>query len=111
MVHGDQRRLFSRAEKLKVSFCRFNNKDDDILRPFEEIDQIATEKLEGKFQAILLDFELQKSSYATMVLREFCHLSSSFENQELINQTAEPEDKDEDDNLGGQSEDGAMEDH
>lgn len=88
-MHGDYRKMFSRAEELEVETCRFKNRDDDLLTPFEALSTIAARHTEGPHFAILLKFNLQKSNYATMLIREFCHVTSSFENQELINKTGD----------------------
>lgn len=91
-MHGDYRKMFARAEQLEVQTVRFDQKDVDLLEAFEELPVLAARHQEGQHFAILLKFRLQKSTYATMLIREFCHISSSFENQELINKTAETED-------------------
>lgn len=88
-MHGDYRKMFSRAEELEVQSSRFKNKEDDLLEPFEDLKVLADRQKEGPHFAILLKFNLQKSNYATMLIREFCHISSSFENQELINKAGE----------------------
>lgn len=88
-MHGDYRKMFSRAEELEVHTCRFKSKEDDLLEAFEDLKVLAERQKEGPHFAILLKFNLQKSNYATMLIREFCHISSSFENQELINKSGE----------------------
>lgn len=92
-MHGDYRKMFSRAEELEVQTCRFKNKDDDLLEAFEDLKTLADRQKDGPHFAILLKFNLQKSNYATMLIREFCHISSSFENQELINKSSEEGEK------------------
>lgn len=84
--------MFARAESLEVQTVRYDQKDVDLLEPFEELSTLASRNQKGQHFAILMKFRLQKSTYATMLIREFCHISSSFENQELINKTAETED-------------------
>lgn len=96
MMHGDYRKLLARPEDLKAAVCQFAEKDQDILAAFEEVELAAARHGAGPHSALLLQFSLQKSSYATMLIREFCHISSSFEMQELINQAAEEEPEKED---------------
>ena len=88
-MHGDYRKMFARAEELEVQTCRFEKKDTDLLEPFEDLTTLAQKHTSGPHFAIFLKFNLQKSTYATMLIREFCHVSSSFENQELINNSKE----------------------
>ena len=95
-MHGDYRRMFARAENLEVKTCKFEKKDQDLLEPFESLSELAKKQTSGSNFAILLQFSLQKSTYATMLIREFCHISSSFENQELINKTGEDPEAQED---------------
>ena len=95
-MHGDYRKVFARAEELEVQSCKFEKKDEDLLEPFEDLSTLAKRKVNGQHSAILFQFRLQKSTYATMLIREFCHISSSFENQELINKTADTELEDSD---------------
>ena len=88
MLHGDYRKVFTRPIDLKGHVCSFSDKDADLLKPFVSVDELAKQLQDGgNHQAILLEFKLQKSSYATMLIREVCHVSSSFENQELVNNT------------------------
>lgn len=83
--------MFTRPQKVTATGVRFDTTDEDLLEPFisvvEQAAKFADRK--GPHFAILLEFDLVKSSYATMLIREFCHISSSFENQELINQQGE----------------------
>ena len=86
-MHGDYRKLFARPENITAAVCKFEGKDEEILDAFGSIEEAASKHQKGPHCALLLQFWLQKSSYATMLIREFCHISSSFEIQELINQT------------------------
>ena len=83
--------MFTRAEKVSAVGVKFQTLDEDLLQPFESITEQAKKYAgsTGPHFAILIEFDLVKSSYATMLIREFCHVSSSFENQELINQQGE----------------------
>jgi len=93
MLQGDYRRLFCKPEELAAYPCAFEDKDQDLLRPFDSVETMANEHTKGQHSAILLEFSLVKSSYATMLIREFCHISSSFEVQESINQEADKQEE------------------
>lgn len=91
MLTGDTRKVFTRADKVSAVGVKFQTLDEDLLEPFTSISEQAKkyQAASGPHFAILIEFDLVKSSYATMLIREFCHVSSSFENQELINQQGE----------------------
>lgn len=96
MLHGDNRKLLTKANDLKARIVHFKEKDQDIVNPYTSIDGenkliLTTEQIQNidsqdnLFRAVLMEFSLNKGSYATMLIREFFHFSSSFENQEQFN--------------------------
>ena len=70
-----------------------NNEKEDDQKKTDKRDQEEVEEQEdqpeeeqgGPYQALLLEFSLKKGSYATMLIREFLHQSSSFTIQDSIN--------------------------
>lgn len=90
MLHGDNRKLITNVKDLKAELAIFKDKDQDILDAYSSIDSnpFVTDRSENGregFKAVLLEFSLDKGSYATMLIREFFHFSSSFETQEQFN--------------------------
>lgn len=97
MLHGDYRRLIANVKDLKAELAIFKDRDQDILDPYSSISSnplkiTEDDACQDGFKAVLLEFSLDKGSYATMLIREFFHFSSSFETQEQFNSGENNED-------------------
>lgn len=81
-ISGDFRLVFAQVEELKSQLVEFKDRDQDLLDPLKGIkDNLAkNEENESKeiFKALLIEFDLRKGSYATMMIRELLHLSTSY---------------------------------
>ena len=63
---------------------RFNDKDQELLNPhYNELEDPQGDP-NGKYKAIRLKFNLNKSVYATMCIRELTKTSTSFEMQSKL---------------------------
>eukprot|EP01017_Pseudomicrothorax_dubius_P038395 TRINITY_DN5746_c0_g1_i1.p1 TRINITY_DN5746_c0_g1~~TRINITY_DN5746_c0_g1_i1.p1 ORF type:complete len:444 (-),score=93.06 TRINITY_DN5746_c0_g1_i1:381-1712(-) len=75
---GATRRVFVVPGQFEWKSLTFGDLNDELVDPFDEDKAPSTS---GKLQALKVRFNLPKSSYATMVLRELMHSSTSFESQ------------------------------
>nr|XP_023019987.1 pseudouridylate synthase 7 homolog isoform X1 [Leptinotarsa decemlineata] len=80
-LSGDYRKILGRAKDLSWKIMKYDDPTEDLIRSdFQELqgkpEPVSIEG--GKYKALVLEFSLNSSSYATMVLREFlkCETSS-----------------------------------
>ncbi len=64
---------------------RYNNSEQDIQNPYYFTEKEMESEPNGEFQAIRLKFNLVKSAYATMCVRELTKSSTSFNFQLKLN--------------------------
>ncbi|KAG5865263.1 hypothetical protein JTB14_025007 [Gonioctena quinquepunctata] len=83
---GDYRKILERVKDLSWKTIRYNDPTDNLIRSdFQELrgesEPVSDEG--GKFKALILEFSLTSSAYATMVLRELmkCETSSFVHSQ------------------------------
>ncbi|KAL1131970.1 hypothetical protein AAG570_011581 [Ranatra chinensis] len=80
-VFGTYRNLLGRVENLEWRTVGYQNFNDDLI--LSDLDKLKNKELpempEGQFKAIIMEFSLKPSTYATMVLREVmkCETSGS----------------------------------
>ena len=89
---GDYRRVIGRAEELSWRTVRYSDpskslveSDLDRLRGVKEAEGAGNEP-EGKYKAVIVDFKLKSSHYATMAIREALHLNTSKKEQAELTQ-------------------------
>jgi tRNA pseudouridine13 synthase len=77
---GAYRKVFVIAEKFEWRFIKHNSLDDSlILSDIEKLEGKAKPEdvADGKFNALILKFQLPSSVYATMLLREVMKVDTS----------------------------------
>ena len=67
---------------------RYNTSDKDLQNAYYFTEKEPESELDGKYQAIRVKFNLPKSAYATMCVRELTKNSTSFAHQVKLNQMA-----------------------
>ncbi|KAF5274877.1 hypothetical protein FQA39_LY07059 [Lamprigera yunnana] len=87
-LSGTYRKILSRAKDLSWKTIRYNHPNDTLIRSdYEEL--IGQEEPmgnpEGQYKGLVLDFCLDSSCYATMVLRELLKLDTSISEQLKLN--------------------------
>ncbi|EAR87715.1 tRNA pseudouridine synthase D (macronuclear) [Tetrahymena thermophila SB210] len=83
-VEGGYRFLICQAEDVQYSINKYNEKNQDILTPYYNVQQDHSEE-NGKYSALCLKFTLAKGSYATMLIRELTKMPSDFDTQMGLN--------------------------
>lgn len=91
---GAYRKLVIRPERLTWQLVRHNEETDNLIQSDYELLKgepapVFTE--DGPLTALLVDFRLPSSTYATMVLREILKLDTSPANQARLNKIASDE--------------------
>jgi len=76
--------MIVRPGKLAYKIGRFEKWTDDVLELDSEDLCYAKDAPEGKHVYLAIQFELEKSCYATMLMRELFHYSTDFKHQETI---------------------------
>ncbi|XP_044752070.1 pseudouridylate synthase 7 homolog [Coccinella septempunctata] len=94
-LSGAYRKILGSVQDLKWKVMKYNDpnnslilSDFDVLRKIEEPKDIP----DGKFKAVILEFTLDASVYATMVLREIMKIDTSPSAQVKLNDYANPSD-------------------
>jgi tRNA(Glu) U13 pseudouridine synthase TruD len=64
---------------------KYNDKQKDILTPYYFTEEEPKGDEDGKYKAIRIKFNLIKSAYATMCLRELTKATTSYSNQMQLN--------------------------
>lgn len=92
-VSGGYRKILGRMQDLKWKIMKYNDpnnslilSDFDVLRKIEE----PKDLLDGKYKAVILEFTLDPSMYATMLLREIMKIDTSPSAQVKMNDYATP---------------------
>lgn len=67
---------------------RYSTNDKDLQNAYYFTEKEPESEPDGKYQAIRVKFNLPKSSYATMCVRELTKNSTSFAHQVKLNQLA-----------------------
>lgn len=82
---GGYRKIFAKATDVEWNIVKYNNKQAELLNPyyFDEKDPEGEEN--GKYKALRIRFNLPKSSYATMLIRELTKHSTSYSSQMELN--------------------------
>ncbi|KAK9869840.1 hypothetical protein WA026_003566 [Henosepilachna vigintioctopunctata] len=90
-LSGSYRKICSQVQDIEWNIMKYNDpmkslvlSDFDKLRKFEEPQNIS----DGRFKAVILEFSLDSSSYATMVLRELMKTDTSPSAQVKLNNYA-----------------------
>lgn len=83
-LYGGWRKILGQAKDLKFTFGKFDDWNADVLKWGSEGPCYAIENDAGKYQFLALQFALEKSSYATMLIREMTHSSTEFSEQEAL---------------------------
>ncbi|XP_050540711.1 pseudouridylate synthase 7 homolog [Daktulosphaira vitifoliae] len=91
-LKGTYRKCVSKASDIVWSIVNHNDLNDDLLlsdheklegkKPFKSV-------LEGKYRSLLIEFSLQSSNYATMVVRELTKQDTSSHSQASFAQVSE----------------------
>ena len=90
---GDYRKLLIKPENFAFSFLSYNKPDEDVMKSDLQLMNGGSEEsqncetaaeYEGKFLGLKLSFDLPKSAYATMLVREitFCDTSQQLNKKE-----------------------------
>lgn len=86
---GDYRSVFVKPQDLKFKFARYDDPTVTLLQ--SDLDRLqnmtVAENLAGKSLALIIEFNLPTSSYATMALRELCKVDTSVSAQMTMNET------------------------
>ncbi|EFA08141.1 pseudouridylate synthase 7 homolog [Tribolium castaneum] len=99
-LSGTYRKLMGQVQNLSWKIMYYNDPNDNLIR--SDLEELKGEKEPasvegGKYKALLLDFCLDSSSYATMVLREILKSDTSSSSHAKLNNyhvaTAKPEEK------------------
>ena len=81
VLYGGFRKMLIMPEDLKYKLATFDDWNGDVLKISNEDNCYVKNDCNGKFQFLSIQFSLEKSSYATMLLRELVHMSTEFKNQ------------------------------
>ncbi|KAK9512607.1 hypothetical protein O3M35_000996 [Rhynocoris fuscipes] len=79
-LYGSYRKIVGIAEELNWKICNYNSYDDDlILSDLDKLQNISLpeQPKDAQYKAVILDFKLKPSLYATMVLREVMKCETS----------------------------------
>ena len=94
-LSGAYRKVIIQPKNVSWKFVNFKNNDTNlILSDLEEIRGEVLTDLTGDHKALILDFCLPSSSYATMALREILKSDTSSSYQSQLNQDIEKTDAD-----------------
>ncbi|XP_030747841.1 pseudouridylate synthase 7 homolog [Sitophilus oryzae] len=93
---GTYRKVLGKCEDLEWKIMYFNNPTDDLIR--SDLGELTGEEEpksieNGTYKAVIVSFNLNPCSYATMVLREMMKQNTSSNHQSLLNNYADTEDK------------------
>lgn len=83
MLHGGFRKLLQKPIDLEWKITKWSNLNEDILS-LDSSNPLYILDTDGDKKALVLQFALPKSSYATMMLREVIHDTSEFNMEENI---------------------------
>lgn len=83
-LYGGWRKMICMPENLKYAFGVFDNWNEDVLEFGGTNNCHIKNKEIGKYGFIAVEFSLEKSCYATMLIRELMHQSTEFSNQEFL---------------------------
>lgn len=95
---GAYRKLIIKPEKLVWSLVKYENETDNLIQSdLEALNKVPLPELDedSELQALVVDFCLPSSTYATMVLREILKEDTSPENQSKINKENNADELDE----------------
>lgn len=84
MLFGGYRKLLQKPIDMETRVIDWDNWDEDILSLDSPNPLYALDK-QGDKKALVLQFTLLKSSYATMMLREVIHATSEFNLEDNTN--------------------------
>jgi hypothetical protein len=76
--------MIARPGKLQYKIGKFAKWTDDVLKLDSGDLCYAKDAPEGQHTYLAIQFELEKSCYATMLMRELFHYSTDFKHQEAI---------------------------
>jgi len=82
VLYGGFRKMLQKPIDMNWKVVSWSNWDDDILS-LDSFNPLYTLDKEGDKKALVLQFSLLKSSYATMMLREITHSTSEFNMDEI----------------------------
>jgi len=82
---GGFRKLAIKPDDIKWDLVKYNDSEQDIQNPYYFTEKECESDPNGQFQAIRIKFNLMKSAYATMCLRELTKSSTSFNFQMKLN--------------------------
>ncbi len=82
-IKGNWRKMIEYLEEITGKICKFEDWKGDVLSLDSKTDFFEIIN-EGSHWFIILRFNLRKSCYATMAMREFFHKDVSFKTQNLI---------------------------
>jgi tRNA pseudouridine13 synthase len=83
-IRGGYRFLIAKPQDLAHDIMQFNDKDMDIMEAEYHIKEDPKSDPNGKYKAIRVKFSLNKSTYATMCVRELTQTSTSFDVQAAL---------------------------
>jgi len=83
-IRGGFRCLIAKPMDVKHDIALYNDKDVDLLAPEYIINEDPKSDPTGKYKAIRIKFSLNKSTYATMCIRELTKTSTSFDTQTML---------------------------
>lgn len=87
LLPGGHRKILVQPANVDWQFISYSDKSKELQNGFYYLED-KTEKApeaEGKLFALRIVFDLPKSAYATMLMREVLKMSSSFEFQQRLN--------------------------
>ncbi|KAJ8979558.1 hypothetical protein NQ317_012947 [Molorchus minor] len=87
-LSGNYRKIMERAHDMSWKIMRYNNPVDTLIR--SDLEELKGAKepedvKDGKYKALIMEFNLPSSSYATMVLREILKMDTSSSSHALMN--------------------------
>lgn len=110
---GAYRKMFVKPEKLDWKIVGYDKSDDNLIHSDYQLlgGSKQPEVKEGAtHKALVLDFQLPKSVYATMALREILKVDTSARHQQSLQQSNENVDNDENDEAEDNNSDDASKD-
>jgi len=86
-IRGGYRFLIAKPKDVLHDIMHFNDKDMDIMEAEYNLKEDPKSDPNGKYKAIRIKFSLNKSTYATMCVRELTQTSTSFDIQAMLTKT------------------------
>lgn len=83
-LNGGWRKVICMPEDLKYEFGFFEQWNEDVLMFSSKTPCYVKNDIKTGFQFVSVQFSLEKSCYATMLIRELMHQSTEFKNQEFL---------------------------